>query len=96
MLVTEIHMSLTQLRALMVDAGEVAAKKALTDAGLIRPTITRHKAAQLHGKSTVERWITEGLLHPQRDGVGLNWRIDCHELESVVKASNRHSFLKTT
>lgn len=88
--------SLTQLRALMVDAGEVAAKKALTEAGLMTDTLNKAQAYKKHGRSDIDRWIKEGLLHPVRDGSGkVKWRIDRLELEAVSKAENRHTFLNT-
>ena len=89
-------MSLTQLRALMVDAGEVAANKVLTQAGLVKPFLSKQQAYKLHGQSNIDRWIKEGLLHPNRDGCGtVKWRIDRMELEAVAKSSNRHTFLNT-
>ena len=91
-----ITMSLTQLRALLVDAAEVGAKRALIDLGMINSTLTKAQAYRSAGRAQIERWIKEGLLHPVRDSSGnARWRFDRHELDSVIKASNRHTFLNT-
>ena len=91
-----ITMSMTDLRALMVETGEVAANSALSKAGLLKPHLSKQEAYRLHGQSLVDRWIKEGLLNLCRDGSGsAKWRINRLELDSVARASNRHTFLTT-
>jgi len=88
-----ITLSLTQYAALIADISGVVVNKTLTELDLLKPTISKYKAYQMHGRVNVDRWIDEGLIKPERDAPGKTWRIDRHQLESVVKASNRHSFI---
>lgn len=89
-------MSLSHLQMLLRDAAEVGATKAIGKLGMSKTTITRNQAEKLHGKSTVTRWISEGLITLRRDGSNTSpFRIDITQLDTVVKSSNRHSFLKT-
>lgn len=91
-----ITMSLTDLRALLIEAGEIAENKALAGAGLLRPYLSKQEAYKMHGQSNIDRWIKEGLLKPVRDGSGsAKWRIERIELDAVSKASNRATFLNT-
>ena len=92
----EVSMSLSHLQMLLNDAAEVGAQRAIEKLGLAKPTITRNQAEKLHGKSTITRWISEGLITLKRDGSNTSpFRIDISQLDTVVKSSNRHSFLKT-
>ena len=89
-------MSMTDLRALLIEAGEVSSNKSLAGAGVLKPHVSKQEAYRMHGQSLVDRWIKEGLLNPKRDGSGsAKWRIDRLELDSVARASNRHTFLTT-
>ena len=92
----EVSMSLSQLQMLLRDAAELGASKAIGMLGLAKTTIMRNQAEKLHGKSTVTRWINEGLITIKRDGSNTSpFRIDINQLDTVAKSSNRHSFLKT-
>ncbi|MDB5021833.1 MAG: hypothetical protein JWQ28_2960 [Pedobacter sp.] len=92
----ELTMSISELRALLVDAGELAAKKALADAGLLKPYLSRSQAEKKYGRPNIARWTEEGLLNPSRGNEkNDHWKYDRHELEAVYKASLRHSFIKT-
>ncbi|WP_139125753.1 MerR family transcriptional regulator [Arcticibacter eurypsychrophilus] len=87
-------MSLTQLRALMVDAAEVGAKKAITDLGISKPFISKAEACKLFGRATVENWMNKKLIQPQRDQSGkFTYRISRLELDALAVSSNRHSHL---
>lgn len=91
-----ITISLTELRALLIDAREIAANNALSGAGLLKPFLNKSEAFKSYGRSDVERWLKEGLLHPVRNSSGkVKWRFNRTELDSVARASNRHTFLKT-
>jgi len=65
-----ITMSLTQLRALMVDAADAGANKALVELGLLKPFLNKAEVYKKYGRSDVDRWLKEKLLHPVRDGSG--------------------------
>jgi len=89
-----VTMTISELRALMVDAGTVAAKKALTDAGLVKATMSKRAAYKKYGQPTVDRWLKNGLIQPNRDNYGkFSFRLDANELEALSKADNRHRFI---
>ncbi len=83
-----------QLAELLTEAAEMGAKKALSEAGIIKPYLKKSEAFKLYGRSTVERWIKEQLITARKDGNdSAAWRLDRIELEAVAKASNRHTYL---
>ena len=82
-----------ELISLMLEVGEISAKKALQEADLLRPYISLSAAYRKYGESTVERWIGEGLVDLIQDGPGSNYRIDRLQIEAVAKTANRHTYL---
>ena len=48
---------------------------------------SKTQAYQLYGRSTVDRWISEGLIKVNRK------KIDRAKLEAVAAASNRRTYL---
>lgn len=87
---TEAH-----LRTLLDHAAELGAQRALERAGIVNPTITRPQAERIYGRRQIDRWIKERLIKVIQDGPGATHRISVSELESVAKASNRHTYLRT-
>lgn len=51
--------------------------------------ITKSQAYRLYGRSDVDRWLTEGLLHFNQK------HFDRAQLERVAAASNRITYLPT-
>lgn len=86
----------TEFRNALVDAAELGAKKALTEAGILRPFISEREAFRLYGEAVVRRWVEEGLVHPKQDGPNCKKRIDRLEIESVWKVSNRSTYIPTS
>ena len=83
-----------QLKLLLQHAAEMGAKRALSEAGLIKPYLKKSEAYRMYGKTNVERWLQEGLVTPRKDGSdSAAWRIERNEIEAVAKASNRHTYL---
>jgi hypothetical protein len=83
-----------ELRNLLMDAAELGAKKALINAGKLKPYLKKSEAYRLYGRSVIDRWIEERLITPRKDGdYSATWRIDRIELEAVAKASNRTTYL---
>lgn len=81
------------MRALQ-DAAELGAKKALEDAGLIKPYLKLREAKRLYGPAIVERWIREGLIEKIKDGDGsANVRISRSQIEAVAKSANRSTYM---
>lgn len=90
MITLETH----QLKNLMSDAAELGADKALVESGVLKPFLTQTEAWKIYGRGTVDRWIKEGLIIPQKDG-GKNAmvRLDRMTLKALSKTSNRHTYL---
>jgi len=83
-----------ELRRLLTDAVELGAKKALQEAGLLKPYLKKSEAYRLYGRGIVDRWIEEGLIKIRKDGdQSATWRLDRIELEIVAKSLNRHTYL---
>ena len=86
-------MSDVEIRRMMIETAEMAAKKALIEVGQLKPYLTLREAQRIHGQSTVLRWIDEGLIKPIKDGDrNCRVRIDRIQLEAVARTSNRASW----
>jgi hypothetical protein len=86
-----MEIELFELRRLLTDAVELGAKKALQEAGILKPYLKKYR---LYGRGIVDRWIEEGLIKIRKDGnQSAAWRLDRIELEIVAKSLNRHTYL---
>jgi hypothetical protein len=84
-----MEIELFELRRLLTDAVELGAKKALQEAGILKPYLKKSEAYRLYG-----RGIVEGLIKIRKDGnQSAAWRLDRIELEIVAKSLNRHTYL---
>jgi len=83
----------TEYRNALVEAAELGAKRALTEAGLLKPYLSLKKSYRKYGEAVVKRWIMDGNIHPKQDGPSSKKRIDRLEIESVAKASNRSTYI---
>jgi hypothetical protein len=91
----EVTMSKTMLTQLLSEASELGAKRALAEAGTIKPFISKQEAYKKYGKANVERWILEQLITARKDGGhSAKWRIERSEIDAVAMASNRPSYLQ--
>ncbi|PZX18070.1 hypothetical protein LX69_01106 [Breznakibacter xylanolyticus] len=90
-----MQLSDIEIKRLMIDTAEMAAKKALIEVGQLKPYLTLKEAQRIHGEYTVNRWINEGLLKPIKDGArNCKVRIDRIQLDAVAATSNRASWYK--
>lgn len=72
---------------------EAGFKKCAETLGLIKPYISLREAQKIYGRSTVDRWISEGLIHVIKDGTTTSkCRIRREEIELVASMSNRASW----
>lgn len=86
----------TEYRNALIDAAELGAKKALQDAGVIKPFLKLKEAYRLYGESQVKRWLKEGLINPIKDGNNNAMvRINRIEIEALSKDNNRVTYLTT-
>jgi hypothetical protein len=89
-----MDISLKNLATLIQDAAELGAKTVLTEAGLIKPYISKSEASRMSGRTNLNRWVQEGLVTLIKDGPGTaKIRINRIQFESVMKTSNRPSYL---
>lgn len=91
----QFNISISHLTVLLRDAAEEGATIALVKCGKIKPFMSKSEAYKTYSRKNVDRWIQEGLVTDHQDGEGANYRIDRIEIETVAKASNRHTYLKT-
>lgn len=83
-----------EYRNALIDAAEIGAKKALQEAGLIKPYVKLREAYRMYGESIVRRWMAEGLIKGLKDGPrNASVRISRIEIETVAKTANRASYL---
>lgn len=84
-----------EFRNALIDAAELGAKKALEMAGVVSASIRLADANRLYGRSSIRRWIEEGLIHPVKHGINnATVRITRAELDAAAKMSNRQKSLK--
>lgn len=87
-------MKLKELSDLLRTAAEEGAGKTLSQIVVFPVFLTKAEAYRLYGRSDVDRWIAEGLLHPAADrGKNQKKCIDRKKLEAVAAASNRITYL---
>lgn len=83
-------MKLKELSFLFKDTVVQGADKALIESGQLPDTLTKAQAFRLYGRSDVERWIAEGLIHPVKlRDISSKKFIDRLKLEAVARAWKR-------
>lgn len=91
-----MELELYQLKNLMIDCVEIGYKKALVEMGEIKSFLTKSEAYKRYGRTTVDRWISERLIIPHKDGSkSAMVRLDRMRLEILAKSSNRHTYKET-
>lgn len=75
------------------DIVKITTHKVLIETGQLKPFISQNEAFRRYGRTTVERWIKEGLVKLIKDGdKNCDKRIDRVQIESVAHTSNRASW----
>jgi hypothetical protein len=83
-------MILKDFSFLFRDAVTGGTDKELMASGQLPDTLTRAQAFRLYTRGNVERWISEGLIHPvSMGGSGKKKFIDRLKLEAVARVSNQ-------
>ena len=77
------------------EGAKIGAMTVLTEMGTIKPTISKAEAYRTYGRFTVDRWITEGLVIPIKDGPSSHKiRINRVQIQIVNNSANRVSWFK--
>lgn len=85
-----------QLQNLLTTASTLAVKRVLLELGLVKTFLSKTEAYKLYGRGTVERWISEGLIKPHKDGSDSSKvRLERMRLEALSASSNRTTYLPT-
>lgn len=84
-----------QLRALLADAAEMGAMKALSQSGALKPYLSKAEAYKIYGRRNIDRWIKENLIEEITDGISTKIRLERIQLESIAKSSNRASWFRS-
>lgn len=67
--------------------------KCLEEFGKLKPYLSLKQAYDRYGRTTVDRWINEGLVERIKDGNGnCKCRVSREQIELIANASNRHSW----
>jgi hypothetical protein len=83
-----------ELRALIVDAMEIAKIGTRIAEDKEHSFISERQAFKLFGSGFVQRWTKEGLITPIKDGnASSKKRYNRMELEVLAKTSNRSTYL---
>lgn len=89
----EVRLNYTELRRLLTESFVAGHNQAKEDLGVIKPFISKAEAYRKYGRSTVDRWIGEGLIQLIKDGPGSSKiRIERSQIEQVAITSNRISY----
>jgi hypothetical protein len=87
-------MKLKEFSELLRTAVESGTAKALAKANALPEFLTKAEAYRQYGRSDVDRWLAEGLLHTAADrGKNQKKCIDRKKLEAIAAASNRKTYL---
>ncbi len=87
-------MKLKDLTLILKNATEAGAQKALEEAVVLQDFLSKSDAYRQFGRSTIDRWIQEGLLVPRSaNGKILHKCIDRVKLEAIAHSSNRITYL---
>jgi len=88
-----MELSFSELKDLLTMASEEGANKVLIETGVLTKTISKAEAYRMYSRPSVDRWIREGLITVEKDGLNSSkGRIDRMEIERVSKTSNRMSW----
>jgi hypothetical protein len=78
-----------QLRQMLRDAVEHGITAYRVEIGLEKPYLSLRGANKIYGKANVDKWIKNGIVHPNKDGLkNCKIRISRIELDLVSKTSN--------
>jgi len=83
-----------ELVRLLKNAVTVGAEKALIENVALPEYLGKADAYRLYGRSNVDRWINEKLIHLESSGGKINKQvIKRKQLDSVAETSNRITYL---
>ncbi len=91
-----ILISERELRLLIEGAVKAGVNLALTELGMVKAYLSKAEAYKVYGRKQVDRWISEKLIDPIKDGTNTSKiRLSRIELESISLTSNRMSWYRT-
>lgn len=74
---------------------DVAVSRFAVKCGLLKPYMSLNEAYKAYGRGTVDRWISEKLIIPIKDGTGTSKRrIERKQIELLAATSNRASWFE--
>jgi len=87
-------MKLEEMFLLIKDSAIKGAATALTENIKLSERITKSEAYRRYGRTSVDRWLQEGLLKPDiTNGRKSHQKIDIKKLEAIAASSNRGTYL---
>jgi|GEM_PF-234035 hypothetical protein len=83
-----------ELASVLIHAVEKGTALALAESGALPAYLSKTEAYRLYGRTTVDRWIAERLIHVENpDGRNTKKLISRTALEAVAGKSNRRTYL---
>ena len=80
-----MELSAHDLLKLVSEVARLASIKTLIQTGTIKPFLKKAEAYRLYERRKIEKWISDGLLTPRKDGnQSAAWRLDRFEIELLA------------
>lgn len=79
---------------MLTEASQIGATRALIDAGIISPTITRQVAIKRYGRKLIDALEKHKLVERRQREENGRYYFDVKELNNAIIAENRHRFFK--
>jgi hypothetical protein len=90
----KMEISLPHLRVMLSEAAELGATRALAQAGVIKPLVTKAEAYRIYGRANVESWVRAGLIPIHKDGdFNTKVRLERIQLEVIAKSNNWKAYI---
>jgi len=79
---------------MLSEAAELGATRALAQAGVIKPLVTKAEVYRLYGRANVESWVKAGLVEMHKDGdFNTKVRLERIRLDVIAKSNNWKAYI---
>lgn len=85
----------THLVAMLKQAAELGARRALIGAGMAEPTISWSEACRTYGQGAMLMWKKAGLIKPIQQGMGATKKYSVTDLVALALSENRSQYISS-
>jgi len=82
-----------KLAALLNQAAEFGAMKALVETGALKAKVSKSEAYRRYGRTQVEQWIAKGVIKPVQKDCNGHWELDRQTLASLEASKTLVQFI---